>query len=293
MAKFDNKQFDTPKLQEAMQSYLKGNYETAYNMFCELAGKNNGRAMYFLGKFFYGIEGVNVVEPSGEISKAWYKLGASKGDALATLANIEGFHDIQHYVELGDGTTDGFKDSLEAVVSMAAEGDVFAKMELFYTYRDFMRYYVDEKEAFSWLREAAESGNPDAMFELGSCYDRGWAVKSNKEGAFHVENDFEKACYWYQKAAESNNSRAMLYLGELYSEGRGVQQSHSEAFKWYMKAAECGDPEAMLNLGIAYEEGLDVERNYGEAFKWYQKASEPEYCKSEAETKIEELLNKF
>ena len=85
----------------------------------------------------------------------------------------------------------------------------------------------------------------------------------------------------------------MLYLGELYSEGRGVQQSHSEAFKWYMKAAECGDPEAMLNLGIAYEEGLDVERNYGEAFKWYQKASEPEYCKSEAETKIEELLNKF
>ena len=43
MAKFDKKQFDTPELQEAMQAYLKGNYETAYNMFCELAGENNGR----------------------------------------------------------------------------------------------------------------------------------------------------------------------------------------------------------------------------------------------------------
>jgi len=293
MAKFDKKQFDTPELQEAMQAYLKGNYETAYNMFCELAGENNGRAMYFLGKFFYGIEGVNVVEPSGEISSAWYKLGASKGDALATLASIEGFLNIEHYVELGDGTTDGFKDSLEAVVSMAAEGDVFAKMELYHICRDFMRKYVEEKEAFSWLREAAESGNPDAMFQLGECYDRGWPVKSNNKNAFHVENDYEEACRWYQKAAELNNSSAMLNLGKLYSEGRGVQQNHGEAFKWYMKAAELGDPEAMLNLGIAYEEGLGVEKNYGKAFRWYQKAYEPEYCKSEAETRIEELLNKF
>lgn len=60
-----------------------------------------------------------------------------------------------------------------------------------------------------------------------------------------------------------------------------------------MKAAELGDPEAMLNLGIAYEEGLGVEKNYGKAFRWYQKAYEPEYCKSEAETRIEELLNKI
>jgi TPR repeat protein len=60
-----------------------------------------------------------------------------------------------------------------------------------------------------------------------------------------------------------------------------------------MKAAELGDHEAMLNLEIAYEGGLGVEKNYGKAFRWYQKAYEPEYCKSEAETRIEELLNKF
>ena len=36
-----------------------------------------------------------------------------------------------------------------------------------------------------------------------------------------------------------------------------------------------------------------VENDYEEACRWYQKAYEPEYCKSEAETRIEELLNKF
>ena len=43
---------NTPKLQDAMKAYLEGNYETAYNLFLELAWDNNGRAMYFLGMFF-------------------------------------------------------------------------------------------------------------------------------------------------------------------------------------------------------------------------------------------------
>jgi hypothetical protein len=296
MAKYDNKQFDTPKLKEAIQAYLKGNYETAYNMFCGLAFENNGRAMYFLGKFFDGIEGVNVVEPKDEISGKWYKLGASRGDALATLINYLIPGNIAYFKRLGDSAQIDFKDCFEAVKTMAIEGDAFAQMEIYEAYCGLRMYHYciegDDKEAFKWLCKAAESGNPDGMFVLGRCYDRDWHITSTKN-PFHVENDFEKACRWYQKAAELNNSRAMSYLGELYSKGRGVQQNHNEAFKWYMKAAGLGDPEAMLNLGVAYEEGLGVEKNYGEAFRWYQKASEPEYCKSEAETKLEELLNKF
>ncbi len=265
----------TPKLQEAMKAYLKGDYETAYILFCELAWENNGRAMFFLGMFFdstnslFGrIEGVNIVKLSSEMSSAWYKLGADRNDALATLAYIRN--------ELKEKKTSirKFNECFEAVRAMAIEGDVFAKMEMYYTYRDASNYenkYAnhlkkDNKEEFKWLREAAESGSPEGMVKLGTCYDGGYY-------AYGVVSDYKEAVRWYQKAAELNNSRAMYHLGILHSRGRGVPQDHSEAIKWYMRSAELGDIEAMLELGAVYEEGLGVEKNCGEAFRWYMKAS--------------------
>ena len=284
---------NTPKLQEAMRAYLKGSYETAFNMFCELAWGNNSRAMYFLGMFFdnpnllFGkIEGVNVVKLSREVSGAWYKLGASRGDPLATLVYVRN--------EIIEKRTSihKFNDCFEAVKTMAIEGDAFAQMEMYYTYRDASHYenkyanYLkkDNKEEFKWLREAADSGSPEGMVKLGTCYDGGYY-------AYGVVSDYKEAIRWYQKAAELNNSRAMYNLGILYSNGRGVQQDHSEAFKWYMKSAELGDVEAMLKLGAAYENDLGVVKSYGEAFKWYMKASGTGHGRGvEGLAKVERLL---
>lgn len=284
----------TPKLQEAMKAYLQGNYETAYILFCELAWENNGRAMYFLGMFFdspnylFGrIEGVNVVKPYREMSSAWYKLGASRGDMLATLAYI------RNESKQKKASIRKFNDCFEAVRTMAIEGDVFAKMEMYYTYRDASKNYEnkfanylkkDYKEELKWLCEAAGAGSPEGMVQLGSCYDGGYY-------AYGVASDYKEAVRWYQKAAELNNSRAMHCLGILYSRGRGVQQDHSEAFKWYMKSAELGDVEAMLELGTVYEEGLGVEKNCGEAFRWYMKAYGTDYGRGVAGlSKVEKML---
>ena len=133
-------------------------------------------------------------------------------------------------------------------------------------------------------REAAESGSPEGMVKLGTCYDGGYY-------AYGVVSDYKEAIRWYQKAAELNNSMAMYNLGIMYSNGRGVQQDHSEAFKWYMKSAELGDVEAMLKLGSAYENGLGVVKSYGEAFKWYMKASGTGHGRGvEGLAKVERLL---
>lgn len=280
MAKFDKKQFDTPELQEAMQAYLKGNYETAYNMFCELAGENNGRAMYFLGRFFAGIPGVNVVKRSFGMSSAWYKLGANRGDDLATLQTFEDM-DLTDEETVSDISISEFNDCLEAVKAMAIEGDVFAKMEMYYTYVFSIHVKRDDKEALKWCREAAEAGNPDGMMQLGFSYD----------GGLGVEKDYEEARRWYQKAAELNNTRAMFLLGWLYSYGNGVKQNHEEAFKWYMQAAELNDDNAMFKLGVIYdasEPDHGVEKNYAEAVRWYQKAYD--FGSAKAERKLKELL---
>ena len=132
---------NTPKLQEAMRAYLKGYYETAYNLFCELAWDNNSRAMYFLGMFFdspnslFGkIEGVNVVKLSREVSGAWYKLGTSRGDPLAMLVCV------RNEIKEKRTSIHKFNDCFEAVKTMAIEGDAFAQMEMYYTYRDASNY---------------------------------------------------------------------------------------------------------------------------------------------------------
>ena len=270
--------FDTPELQEAEKAYLEGNYERAFNLFCELAGENNGRAMYFLGRFFAGIPGVNVVHKSFEMSSAWYKLGANRGDALATLQIFEDV-DLTDEEAVSNISISEFNDCLNAVKTMAIEGNVFAKMEMYYTYVFSIHVERDEKEAIKWCREAAEAGNPDAMMQLGFSYD------------FGVERDYEEARRWYQKAAELNNTRAMFLLGWLYSYGNGVEQNHNEAFKWYMKAAELNDNEAMFKLGVIYdasEPDYGVEKNYGEAVRWYQKAHD--FGSGKAERKLKELL---
>lgn len=257
---------NTPKLQEAMSAYLKGSYETAFNMFCELAFDNNGRAMYFLGKFYEVIPGVNIVKQRYELRDTWYKLGASRGDALATLAYIRA--KLKLTAKKNGISIKVFNNCFETVRTKAIEGDAFAKMEMYYTYSDASIYedyynkYLNEdyKEEFKWLCEAAETGSPEGMVKLGTCYDGGYYV-------YGVVSDYKEAIRWYQKAAELNNSMAMYYLGILYSNGRGVQQDHSEAFKWYMKSAELGDVDAMLKLGTAYEDGLGVEKELWRSFK--------------------------
>ena len=128
---------NTPKLQEAMSAYLKGSYETAFNMFCELAFDNNGRAMYFLGKFYEVIPGVNIVKQRYELRDTWYKLGASRGDALATLAYIR----AKLKLTAKNGISiKVFNNCFETVRTKAIEGDAFAKMEMYYTYSDASIY---------------------------------------------------------------------------------------------------------------------------------------------------------
>ena len=104
------------------------------------------------------------------------------------------------------------------------------------------------KEAFKWIKMAAEQGDAAAQTDLGVMYSRG-------EG---VPQDYIEAVKWYYRAAEQGDAAGQYNLAESYYVGDGVAQDYKEAAKWYHKAAEQGFAMAQNNLGILYHEGLGI-----------------------------------
>ena len=91
---------------------------------------------------------------------------------------------------------------------------------------------------FERVLAKAESGDVEAMVELGDCYSSGIGVRSNGS----------KSLTWYKKAAEIGNSEAMKNIAEAYRHGYGVKRDEAKAEVWYRMAANSGNKEAQATL---------------------------------------------
>ena len=179
-----------------------------------------------------------------------------------------------------------------------------------------LRHYnnQDYGAAFRCFRQAAETGDAYAQYNLGLCYHKG-------EG---VEKNLREAKKWYRKAADQGYVYAQYCLAELRHRGEDGEKDVSEAMRWYHAAAEQGyepakealrnlenekelsqaddlvskgktfldnqeyhdavecfriaaqmrNAQAMYYLGLCYEKGLGVEQDAAEAEKWIRKAAE-------------------
>src|ERR1041385_4389419 len=113
------------------------------------------------------------------------------------------------------------------------------------------------------LVKRAESGDPQAQFELGRAYEDGKGVPQ----------DDEQAVQWFRKSAEQGNAKAQTSLGVMYAQGLGVNYDRAEAIRWYKQAAKQGLDEAIYNIAIAYYNGEGVEANLHDAATWMMVAS--------------------
>lgn len=93
---------------------------------------------------------------------------------------------------------------------------------------------ADLKSALRIWMDTAQSGDPEAMTNVGEIYERGLGVAPN----------YEEAAAWYQKAADKGYSRAIFNLGTLYEQGLGVSQDSLKALNLYRQAS--GIPEDSL-----------------------------------------------
>ena len=77
--------------------------------------------------------------------------------------------------------------------------------------------------AFLNYLKAAQSGLPEAQFNVAVMLDSGRGVETN----------LASAAIWYARAALHGNQRASYNLGQLYENGQGVPMNHALAREWF------------------------------------------------------------
>ena len=92
----------------------------------------------------------------------------------------------------------------------------------------------DFDKAFELFEKAAEMGNTDAMFCLGTMHKQG--------------ENYEEAAYWFGEAAKEGDVTSLLEFGKLYRDGLGVDQDFETAEQMLTLALENGDTEAEAEL---------------------------------------------
>lgn len=148
----------------------------------------------------------------------WLRMAADKGNVLAMRMLAErlgekGSHQeaFRWYASAG---------SVEAMTAAGFKAGVLNDLEL----------------AEVWFRRAAETGDPQAMFNLG---------------AFLDENGREdEAASWWRRAAEQGESHSAHNLGNW---AHACGDPH-EAERWWRQAAQAGEPDSMNNLAILLQE---------------------------------------
>ena len=122
----------------------------------------------------------------------------------------------------------------------------------------------DDKSAVKLYREAAAGNEPMALCNLGLCYKFGHGVRINLKKAF---------CY-FLRSSRLLHVPSYVYLGEAYLNGKGTERDYGSAVNYLRKSIrEDGSPYAKGYLGICYYNGRGVRRNPGKAVELYREAA--------------------
>lgn len=90
-----------------------------------------------------------------------------------------------------------------------------------------------EDEAIARVQLRSQSGDPDAMNNLGILYARGRGVTKS----------YVTAVKWFRESALQGYAPAMVNLGTMYQLGAGAHRSYRRAYAWLRVALAFGVPE--------------------------------------------------
>ncbi|WP_022711094.1 peptidoglycan-binding protein [Pseudochrobactrum sp. AO18b] len=150
-----------------------------------------------------------------------------------------------------------------ALRNAAESGDARALYEIGMRYTDGRGVASDFAEAAKWYALSAERGFAPAQYRLANFNEKGLGMP----------RDAIKATQLYEQSAAQGNASAMHNLAVLYAMGPDGKADHDNAAKWFFRAAELGVKDSQYNLGILTAKGLGRTQNLEESYKWFALAA--------------------
>lgn len=146
-----------------------------------------------------------------------------------------------------------------ALREAAASGDPKALYEIGNRYADGRGVTADAAQAAAWYGRAAEEGLAVAQYRFANMNEKGNGVP----------RDIAMAKSWYERAAEQGNAGAMHNLAVLHAMGADGATDNETAARWFSRAAELGVTDSQFNLGILAAKGVGIPQNLEDAYKWF------------------------
>ena len=126
------------------------------------------------------------------------------------------------------------KPDLEKVFSLLllghGRGDLRATHAMAKWYLNGKYVKKSLNKGVSLLKEASEGSHPDALYDLGVCYEMGSGVAKSPVQAFR----------YYTAAALSGDAQSFYEVGRCYFHGIGTKKDRKTAEIWFAKASELG-----------------------------------------------------
>lgn len=259
-----NELFDTGK-----DYYDQKQYSEAIKCFKASAEQGNADAQDMLGIIYSNLNNDKVVTVDNNEALRWFKKAAEQNHLLGILH-------LGHMKEFGGGCQVDYKEALSLYERAANGGCVEAQAYLGWVYlKGSCGLAQDKNKALIWYRKAAEQGDGNSQFFLGSLL-----LNANPPST-------EEAFKWYTTAADNGNANAQTAVGLFYEKGNIVAQSFETAALWYQKAIKQEQQMAYYHLGLLYRDGKGVNKDIVKAKQLLKKAAE--LGNKEAENDLQKL----
>lgn len=168
-------------------------------------------------------------DPKGKIvvrrsrSKAiqWFRRAAEHGSSAAqnTLGVL---------LSNGDGVRKDVREAFSWLRKAFHAGEAIAAQNIAITYREMGNL----RAAVKWFRKSADTGDGDALIQLGIHYYWGRGVRTNPKAAIRCFRMASKS----RHICEAGRDDAFFFLGIAHCEGKGVKASIFKARKLLERA---------------------------------------------------------
>jgi TPR repeat protein len=108
---------------------------------------------------------------------------------------------------------------------------------------------------FALLEEAANSGHPEALEQLGM-----WYVEGFSDEVVRLKRNFRKAKALLELASKGGSAIASGRLGYFYDVGEGGTENKDLAISYYRRAVRLGHAFSALNLATIYRDRGNYQR---------------------------------